>query len=98
MVMNVEQLKLILDSMAALGEGAKEAFIWWLFFDKALPVIGWMVTIAAITYAVKLFVSWGQRNSRFEELRSACGVNEYKDPDFELTIAKARAAVLGKDI
>lgn len=41
--MKDEQMKMVLDALTSLGEGAREAFFWWLFFDKALPVIGWLV-------------------------------------------------------
>lgn len=45
-----EQLKMILDALTSMGAEGKEAFIWWLITNGALPVFGWVacVLIAAL--------------------------------------------------
>lgn len=37
----MEELKLIMQTLAGLGETAKEGFIWWLVIDKLVPTILW---------------------------------------------------------
>ena len=48
--MDTEQLKMILDTLRTMGEAGQSAFIWWLVMDKALPVVGWLVTFAGILW------------------------------------------------
>jgi len=35
----MEELKAILETVAALGGGAKSMFIWWLVLDKLIPAV-----------------------------------------------------------
>ncbi len=35
----MEELKLIMQTLAGLGETAKEGFIWWLVIDKLVPTL-----------------------------------------------------------
>lgn len=49
----MEELKLILAALAQLGDAGKEAFIWWLVFDKGLMFAGLMVGLAVFAYAVR---------------------------------------------
>jgi hypothetical protein len=80
--MNDTQLKMILDAMASMGAQGKEAFVWWLVMDKALPVLGWLVTLAAIVLIARTLISWGRQTTRFDELRTALGHNAYTDNDY----------------
>jgi len=41
--MNIEELKMVMDTVAQLGESGKAAFIWWLVLDKLTPAIAWLV-------------------------------------------------------
>ena len=54
--MKTEELQMILNALQSVGDGAKDAFFWWLFFDKALPVIGWLLTAACILTIVRLII------------------------------------------
>lgn len=48
--MNIEELKLVLQTVAQLGETGKEAFVYWLFLDKLVPYIAWPAVIAGIAF------------------------------------------------
>jgi hypothetical protein len=53
--MNIDELKLILDTVSKLGEAGKEAFVWWLVADKALPVLSWLAFFGTVSYtAIKV--------------------------------------------
>ena len=43
--MKTEELQMILNALQSVGDGAKDAFIWWLVMDKGLPVVGWLLTV-----------------------------------------------------
>lgn len=47
-MMDIEQLKLVVEAISQLGIQGKEAFIWWLLFDKMLPVICWLTTLVFV--------------------------------------------------
>lgn len=50
--MNLEQLQLIMNTLSQMGEQGKEAFIWWLVLDKALPYLAWLIILPMVLYAV----------------------------------------------
>lgn len=35
----MEELKIVLQTLSQLADGAKEAFIWWLVIDRLVPVL-----------------------------------------------------------
>lgn len=39
--MDIDQLKLILETVTSLGAEGKSAFIWWLVLDKGIPALIW---------------------------------------------------------
>ena len=55
--MTTEQLQMILNAMQGLGLEGKQAFIWWLVLDKALPVFGWLATFGMGVWGVLRVVS-----------------------------------------
>lgn len=67
----MKELEMILAAVAQLGEAGKEAFIWWLFFDKGLTFIGWITTVLIASFVVKRIV---QGMSLGPSLRDAMGV------------------------
>ena len=48
--MDTEQLKMVLDALAAMGEGGKEAFIYWLVFTELTTPVAWIAIIAVLTF------------------------------------------------
>ena len=48
--MDNTQLKMILDTLQTMGAAGHDAFVWWLLLDKALPVVGWLLTFAGLVW------------------------------------------------
>lgn len=46
------QFTQLMNLLQKAGEGAESAFFWWLFFEKALPVIGWLLTVVGIVFVL----------------------------------------------
>jgi len=61
--MNSDELKLMTDTIQALGQNGQVAFVWWLVMDKLLPVLGWLATlwgvlrylVTPLTYTAKCY-------------------------------------------
>lgn len=81
---NLEEIKAITDLLMGIGAEAKSAFIWWLVFDKLLPILTWLITLITSLYFINLMV---QPRRRLAELRDAMGIGlpgvvldrEYRD-------------------
>lgn len=58
--MGVDELKLIIQALAGLADGAKEGFIWWLVIEGALPKLLLAAfgagVIGAVIYIAKMIV------------------------------------------
>jgi hypothetical protein len=52
----MEELKLIIQLLSTLGEQGKEAFIWWLFMDKALPFIAIVFALTCVVFIARNFI------------------------------------------
>lgn len=50
--MNADELTILMDTLRELGGDGKAAFIWWLVFDKLLPVVGWVLSLVIIAFAI----------------------------------------------
>jgi len=50
------ELQMILNALATLGAEAKGMFIWWLVFDKLIPMLVTLVLIGTVGYVVILIV------------------------------------------
>lgn len=51
----MEELKLIMHTLAGLGETAKEGFIWWMVIDRLVPVLCWAAfggSLLALAYYI----------------------------------------------
>ena len=68
---NLEEIKAITDLLMGIGAEAKSAFIWWLVFDKLLPVLTWLTTLITGLYFIKSLVD---PTSKLKALRDAMGV------------------------
>lgn len=49
----MEELKLVLQTLATLADGAKEGFIWWLVIDRLVPCLLWATAGGGL-----LYVAW----------------------------------------
>lgn len=71
MMTNLEEIKAIADILMSIGAEAKSAFIWWLVFDKLLPVFAWLISLGAGL----VFAFYAIRTTpRLTQLRDAMGV------------------------
>ena len=41
--MDIEQLKLVIETVKSVSGDAQAVAIWWLVLDKLLPVIAWLI-------------------------------------------------------
>ena len=67
--MNTEQLQLILNALSTMGVEAKGAFIWFLVFDKGLPILGWMAVLGVFAWLAKVGITATSVEREFRELR-----------------------------
>lgn len=79
--MNAEELKLIVDTITALGVQGKEAFIWWLvakYLVNAVFGMG-MFLIGGITVwkVVKLLIGANHEQQMLREIRSIVSAGAY---------------------
>ena len=72
--MKTEQLKMIFGYMESMGETGKEVFIWWLAIDKALPVVGWLLTLVGIMWIADRIIMSINASSKIRTLRDLLGV------------------------
>ena len=87
--MNIEQLQLILNTLQNMGVEGKSAFLWWLAFDKALPVIGWLLTFLGFMWIVGRITATVVANACMRELRDEMRIGS---PGF-LTDNESRAVM-----
>lgn len=50
--MDSEQLRMILDALTSMGEGGKEAFIYWLLMTEVVPAVVWVFAVSAIAWTL----------------------------------------------
>lgn len=72
--MNTEQLKMILDTLQTMGAAGHDAFVWWLVLDKALPVLGWLLTFSGLVWLAWHLMQRIDACSIGEQVRDAVGV------------------------
>ncbi len=68
--MDTEQLKLVIDMLAGIGEASKEGFIFWIIADKILPIVAWTSFGIFFIYAVYKLISKVTFEADLLELRS----------------------------
>ncbi len=67
----MKELEMILAAITNLGAAGKEAFIWWLVFDKLIAGLLWVIPALAIAYAAIRITAI---NCLGAQLRDAMGV------------------------
>ena len=70
----MKELELILATIAQLGEAGKEAFIWWLIFDKLLSAMAWLIAIGLIANMIAKIVTVCNADNYSMKLRDAMGI------------------------
>lgn len=90
----MEELKLIMQTLAGLGETAKEGFIWWLVIDKLVPSVLWgcfagsLVALGAYI-ARHVFTSMreeAEATKAIKTIRGILGVYSYPNPQQDARI------------
>lgn len=56
-IMDIEQFKLLLETIKSISGDAESVAIWWLVVDKIIPVIACLIAGAGLIYAFKIFLS-----------------------------------------
>lgn len=96
--MDIEQLKLVIEAVQQLGAQGKEAFIWWVVLDKALPGVVWLITLpclmAVIYWLIRGIQSANADELRLRQLRDVLLDAVYRgghvgESDFQMMMAKA---------
>lgn len=76
--MDIEQLKLIIESVGVISADARDVAIVWVIADKVLPAIVWLVSIPAVVFAFKscarIFISNSIDTPDGRTLRDELGV------------------------
>ena len=72
--MNNEQLQIILGALQGLGAAGKDAFIWWLVFDKGLPVVGWLLSLVGIALVIRMVIGTFSASSYLAQVRDELGI------------------------
>jgi hypothetical protein len=68
----MEELKLILQTLATMGESAKTGFIWWLVIDRLIPTLTWGGCMAGAIYgSFKYFLGIGAAGVETEKAKAA---------------------------
>lgn len=65
----MEELKLIMQTLAGLGETAKEGFIWWMVISKLVPSLLWAIfggsIVALLAYIARRAIDyWREEDER----------------------------------
>ena len=73
--MSTEEIKMVVDMIATLGEGGKEAFMWWLLATQGVGLLKSLVGITAFVsvflYGIRTFGSLSPAQSAVAEMRDA---------------------------
>lgn len=92
--MDIEQLKLVVEAISQLGIQGKEAFIWWLLFDKLLPVICWLTSLVIVGVGIlKLVRIFSGNEQKLEALRDMLEVGSpgiLTEEEFDSIVRKIR--------
>jgi len=76
--MDTEQLELIMKTLSTMGEDGKDAFIWWVILDKALPVVGGLIALFALMsgtlVAIRVYLTFCEMGKKLKNLRDLLGV------------------------
>ena len=53
--MDIEQLKLVIETVKSVSGDAQAVAIWWLVLDKLLPIIAWLIVAAGVYKIISVF-------------------------------------------
>jgi hypothetical protein len=94
--MDLEQLKLILETLRAAGDTSATLFIVWMVLDKVFPPTVWLVSLSLVLWVVARFFPRPSSWKCGEVIRDLVGVGmpgQLTEPEAEATIARVRELV-----
>jgi hypothetical protein len=74
--MNIEELKLVLETIATLGAQGKEAFIWWVVLDKIPFFVLWAAFIGLLFFITKSVKKYNSDEQFLTSLRDILGYGD----------------------
>lgn len=96
--MNMDELKLITDTIQQLGEHGTTAFVLWVVFDKLVPAVLWSVGSGAFMYlcwrVVLLCVTTNKAIESVERMRDLLGLGAGVLIDREIDAVEQRVREL----
>jgi hypothetical protein len=75
--MDIEQLKLIINTINSLGANAKEGFIWWLVVDKVPGMLFGVAWTVILAYVIKRGLDMVRGVLASSRLMESAGVTVY---------------------
>lgn len=95
--MDIEQLKLVIETVKSVSGDAQSVAIWWLILDKLVPVVAWLLVGLGIYSAVNKLINAVKDDSdnerRIKELRDILhpnGSGYVCSSDYEIMLKKIR--------
>ena len=75
--MDIEQLKLIIDTLNSLGENSKEAFIYWIIIKYGTTYLFGIIWSCIAIYLIKKVYFLLNNLSMLKDFREAAGISSY---------------------
>jgi hypothetical protein len=99
--MDAATLKQMLEVFAQIGEGSKEAFIWWLVFTHGLSALLWATLFPAVLFVVYRVISKAINTDEFKlrSIRDKIGVGSpghYTGEEHEAVLRKIDELMRGQ--
>ena len=94
--MDIEQLKLILETLRVAGDTSATLFIAWMVLDKLVPPLVWLISLGAILLVVARFFPRPASWKCGEVIRDLVGVGAsgpLTENEAEATIERVRQMV-----
>ncbi len=95
--MEIEQLKLIIETVKSVSGDAETVAIWWIVIDNLVPVVAWIICICVVLRTVGKWLDTGRADSVNERWLSAIreelhgeGYGYFSNEDFKRAIIKIR--------
>ena len=94
--MDVDQLRMILDTVKDLGEAGKSAFLWWLILEKSPAILCSILIPASFGFIARAIYNYHRACDAYrafaQEVFSACKI-QYLDVE-DIQYAGQRAAAV----
>lgn len=73
--MDIEQLKLVIETVKSVSGDAQAVAIWWLVLDKLLPIIAWLIVGCGVfKIATKIINAIATESNNEDRLKELCDI------------------------